>query len=129
MHHKIGWFFPKKKGFIITGSSFSESAALWHSSQCYGAIAPYVFNESTITRVSQVMYSKHFYYAFKFTFNIFSFFITKKWRNKFYNKLNKRRHDRDGVFFLNNINLMIIDIKFKIKKIYKPLQILKVNRN
>lgn len=114
MHHKINWFFPQKKGFMITGSSFSLHAGMWHSAQCYGALTPFLFKEIYITRLSEPMYNKYLYYFFKLIFNIVQFVVPKEKRKIFHAKLNKRRDDRNGVFLLNDISSMIKDICYKI---------------
>jgi hypothetical protein len=48
MQHKVGWFFPQKRGAIVTGSSFQDSTAEWHSNQVAGAVQPYHLKESHV---------------------------------------------------------------------------------
>lgn len=40
MQHKVGWFYPNKKGVIVNGSLYQEATAQWHAAQVANAVPP-----------------------------------------------------------------------------------------
>lgn len=48
MQHKIGWFFPEKRGVVLSGSPYQEATAAWHAAQVAGGREPYPLKDEHV---------------------------------------------------------------------------------
>jgi hypothetical protein len=48
MQHKVGWFFPEKRGVIVSGSPHQQATAEWHASQVAGGWRPHPLRDEYV---------------------------------------------------------------------------------
>lgn len=48
MQHKLGWFYPRKRGLILSCSRYQRATAEWHAAQIAGGVAPHYLDDGLV---------------------------------------------------------------------------------